>query len=98
MSQVGNEEVKNDLLGKATNNVTQSFGLAEQANKDRMAAYGIQETGAEKIAHDKNTALAKTAATVGARNSIRTQLRDTENRILAGGLSDTLQRKQEMAG
>lgn len=92
---VGNQDLQNQMLERANTNVDQAFGLADAAYKNRMASYGTQQNGLEKQTYDRSMKLAQTAAKVGTRNSLRDQMRDTENQILAGGLSDTLRSNRE---
>ena len=97
MGLVGNQGIKDQLLNDATANVNQAFGISNSNYNSRMQNYGATSDNLQTMVHDKQTGLAKTAALVGARNGIRTQLKDTENNILAGGLGDVLKNQQGAA-
>lgn len=94
MDLVGNEQNRDSLLQNATDNVNQGFGIAQADFTNRMSNYGVTNNALQQQVNSKTNELSRTAALVGARNGVRTQFKDTENNILAGGLGDVLQYQQ----
>lgn len=90
MSSVDDPANRDRLISGSREHVEGAFKMAEQAHGDKMAAFGLADSGINNQQFQRQMKSEKTKSLVDAANRTRTHLDDRGNAIASGGLSDIL--------
>ncbi len=87
VSTYGNEALHDQIIGKATEQATNSFDAAQGSYGRSMARFGLSTDVQTQQETDRSFNLGRTLSVVDAKNRTRQALIERDQGMLAGGMS-----------